>query len=135
MATTPRKRHQMSQREYRANINGINILFGAAIGFVLVGSETLDPLRFGFMLALVAGVVVSILYITASRHRLLYLVMSLVTSAILPTALGFTFGDPAMVPDKLQPTLIVWALMTAFIEFMPRAKASRDDDEAFDLHR
>lgn len=127
-------RTRMTQREYRANINGINILFGAALGFVLVGSEMLDPVRFGFMLAFTSGVVVSILYITASAKRLAYFLFALFGAAILPWVLGTTFGDPSLVPDKLQPTLIVWAIMTAFIEFVPREKPAGGED-VVELHR
>ena len=60
---------RMTPREYRANIDGLNIFFGAVLGFVLAGSEALTSIWFGFLLGATAGIVISILYIPASNKR------------------------------------------------------------------
>lgn len=65
---------KMTEREYRANLSGLNIFFGAVLGFVLAGTERMSPLGFALLLTLTASVVVTILYITASKHRLTYIV-------------------------------------------------------------
>jgi hypothetical protein len=116
---------RMTEREYRANIDGLNIFFGAVLGFVLAGSETLDNLGFGVLLAGTSGVVISILYITASEQRLAYSALSLVMIASMGRVLEDMFpGDS--IPEKLQPCLLVWALMTILVEFLPREKAEAD---------
>jgi hypothetical protein len=121
---------RMTEREYRANIDGLNIFFGAVLGFVLAGSETLDQVSFGILLAITAGIVVSILYITASQHRIQYslLALGLVLSMhrTLETLLPGTFS----LPSKLQPCLLVWALMTISVEFLPRERVDEKPDEA-----
>ncbi len=56
--------------EYRANRDGLHIVFGAVLGFVLAGSETIENLDFAFLLLLSAGAVIAILYLGSSRHGL-----------------------------------------------------------------
>jgi hypothetical protein len=117
---------RMTEREYRANIDGLNIFFGAVLGFVLAGSETLDNLGFGVMLAGTSGVVISILYITASEQRLAYSALSLVMIALMGPVYEDMFSTAGSIPEKLQPCLLVWALMTILVEFLPREKAEAD---------
>ena len=111
---------RMSRREYRANIEGLNIFFGAVLGFVLAGSEALGDAWFAFLLVATAAVVITILYITASARRLSYAVLAVVLIASMERWLEPWLPDAASIPPKLQPTLLVWALMTIFVEFMPR---------------
>ena len=117
---------RMTEREYRANIDGLNIFFGAVLGFVLAGSETLDDFGFGVLLAGTAGIVVSILYITSSEHRLGYSVLTLALIASMGTWLEQLVPGSQSIPAKLQPCLLVWALMTMSVEFLPREKAEAD---------
>ncbi|HEX8309295.1 MAG TPA: hypothetical protein VF645_12845 [Allosphingosinicella sp.] len=117
---------RMTQREYRANIDGLNIFFGAVLGFVLAGSETLDDVGFGLLLATTSGLVISILYITASRWRLTYSAVSLILIATMERPLEMLFRGPDSIPAKLQPCLMVWALMTILVEFLPRERAEAD---------
>lgn len=123
-------RMRMTQREYRANIDGLNIFFGAVLGFVLAGSETLDNFWFGFLLAATAGIVVSILYITASEQRVGYSVLALALTATMGTVLEDILPGANSLPAKLQPCLLVWALMTISVEFLPREKAEADKSTA-----
>lgn len=112
----------MTQAEYRANLNGLNIFFGAALGFVLAGTETLDAWRFTYLLAVVTGIVVSILYVSASRKRVTYAIYTLAAIAALPFIVAPILNGGLALPSKLQPTLAVWAIMTCLIEFAPREK-------------
>ena len=117
---------RMTDAEYRANLAGINTFFGAVLGFVISGIEMLDPFRFGVVLLLVAGVVISILYINASKHRLAYSLYTLGIIAALPFVVDSFSRDGFALPPKLQPTLVVWALVTIFVEFAPRERPSAD---------
>jgi hypothetical protein len=121
---------RMTEREYRANIDGLNIFFGAVLGFVLAGSETLDNVWFGVLLAATAGIVVSILYITSSAHRIAYSIVTLALIGFMPVWLEDLLPGPASVPAKLQPSLLIWALLTIFVEFLPREKAEADGPTA-----
>jgi len=115
---------RMSYGEYRANLAGLNIFFGAVLGFVMAGAERLDSWNFGLLLLLISGIVVSILYISSSPHRYTYAGLTLLFVAALPYAAAEIFHDPAALPPKLQPTLVVWAAMTIAIEFLPRERSS-----------
>jgi hypothetical protein len=117
---------RMTEREYRANIDGLNIFFGAVLGFVLAGSETLDNVWFAALLAMTSGIVISILYITASEQRLTYSALTLVLIATMGTVLEDALPGANSLPPKLQPCLLVWALMTISVEFLPREKAEAD---------
>lgn len=112
----------MSHNEYRANIAGLNIFFGAVLGMVMAGAEALDGRNFAVLLLITAGIVIAILYISASRRRIVYAMLA----GVLIAALPFVFGVLSLggsLPDKLQPTLAVWALMMTVIEFVPRQPA------------
>ena len=121
----------VTEREYRANIEGINIVFGAVLGFVLVGAEGLPVWDFCALLMLSAAVVVMILYLGSSDYKLYYAVMTAVAIGALPFVSEDLFSL-ARVP-KLQPTLAIWALMVLFVECMPRessdAKIDTDTQE------
>jgi hypothetical protein len=117
---------RMTAGEYRANINGLNTFFGAVLGFVISAIDFLDPFRFAYLLLLLSGVVISILYIHGSPHRIGYALMTLVFVAVLPRIAEPTIPDGAEFPGKIQATLAVWTLMTIFVEFMPR---EREDDK------
>jgi hypothetical protein len=59
-----------SEPEYQASLNGLAIFFGAVLGVALGSVEDLDPLAYMTLLVMVSGVVLGILYIPASRHRM-----------------------------------------------------------------
>ena len=111
---------KMSTGEYQANLSGMNTFFGAVLGFVLTGTEKLNSWQFGAVLMLLAGVVISILYISNSRHRVGYAIYTLVLAFIFPELIDFVFRGHDLVPDKVRPTLIVWTLMTILVEFWNR---------------
>jgi hypothetical protein len=111
------KRPWMTKREYRANLEGLNIVFGAVLGFVLAGAEALNSWGFARLLLLSVGAVVTILYISASKHRVVYAGLSVVIAIALPQ---IAQRMDLVVPDKLMPTLLVWSLFAIVLEFAPR---------------
>jgi hypothetical protein len=112
----------MTYGEYRANIAGLNIFFGAVLGFVMAATEKLEAWNFGLVLLLTSAVVVSILYISSSPHRLIYAALTIGFIVTLPEVVEGILHDANALPPKLQPTLAVWTLMTIAIEFLPREK-------------
>jgi hypothetical protein len=112
----------MSDEEYRANLNGISIFFGAVLGFVLAGTETLETAGFTLVLVLCSAIVVSILYISSSHRRLVYFLYTAVGIACMPQVVGLIGPAGTALPPKLIPTLAVWTAMTALVEFAPRAR-------------
>jgi uncharacterized membrane protein YgaE (UPF0421/DUF939 family) len=110
---------RVSEREYRANIEGINIVFGAVLGFVLAGAEAMTTGQFALLLLLSATVVVTILYLGSSEYRAFYGLMAIVAVAALPWLMR-ELEIPRL--EKLQPTLGVWVAMVVFLELMPRRK-------------
>jgi hypothetical protein len=111
---------RMTQREYRANLDGLNIFFGAVLGFVLAGAETLSPFAFTLLLIMTASIVITILYISSSDHRLTYTMFAIAVIATLPLLPNALMPGVAFLPRNLQPTLAVWLGMTIFVEFAPR---------------
>ena len=117
----------MTEREYRANIEGINIVFGAVLGFVLVGAEGLPVFDFMILLVLSVAIVVMILYLGSSEYKLYYAVMAAISIIALPFVAEDLFSL-ARVP-KLQPTLAIWALMISAVELIPRAPSEPDSTQ------
>ena len=117
----------MSADEYRANINGLNIFFGAVLGFVLAGTEKLSNQQFGLVLFVLATAVTTILYISSSRNRIIYSAVALAYAMAFPEIIDFVLKGQDLVPGKIRPTLLVWTLMTIGVEFLPRDPASKSD--------
>jgi hypothetical protein len=113
----------MTAREYEANLNGLNMFFGAVLGFVLAGTEKLTDLQFGVVLFFLACTVITILFISSSRHRVMYAVLALVYSASFPEMTDYVLRGHDLVSGKLRPTLLVWTAMTIMVEFWARDKA------------
>lgn len=111
----------MDEREYQANVSGLQIVFGAVLGFVLAGAENFDPSNFAALLLATIGAVVTILYISASPRRLTYTVLAVVYTLSLPWIIP-RITDGAVAPEKLAPTLIIWTLFQAGVEFAPRVR-------------
>ena len=114
---------KMTAREYEANLNGLNMFFGAVLGFVLAGTEKLTDLQFGVVLFFLACTVITILFISSSRHRVMYAVLALVYSASFPEMTDYVLRGHDLVSGKLRPTLLVWTAMTIIVEFWARDKA------------
>lgn len=115
-----------TEREAAANHAGMNTFFGAVLGFVMAGTENLDSVEFAYLLFIVAGTVISILYVSASQQRALYAALTVVLILLLPRLVEPLLDEGEQLPPKLQATLLVWTLMTILVEFLPR----RADDEA-----
>jgi hypothetical protein len=113
-----------TESEIRANHAGMNTFFGAVLGFVMAGTERLDAIEFAYVLFLVSGVVISVLYVSASPYKFAYALLTLVFIAILPRVVDPMLDAGEHLPDKLQPTLLVWTLLSVLVEFYPR----RPDD-------
>ena len=122
---------RLSDGEYEANIQGINIVFGAVLGFVLADVSGLPPGDFAVLLFLSASAVVSILYLAHSEYKLAYGALAAFVIFMIPRIMD----DPLDLPPipQLQPTLAVWALMIVLVELIPRGrerpKAPKDKPE------
>ncbi|MGB3472859.1 MAG: hypothetical protein WBA51_18735 [Erythrobacter sp.] len=112
--------YTISEKEYRANIDGMNIVFGAVLGFVLVGAEGLPVKDFALTLILSVAIVVMILYLGSSEYKLFHGLIAAISIYFLPDIAGGVL-KLAHVP-KLQPTLAIWATMVVVVELMPRTK-------------
>ena len=118
---------QMSDGEYRANLAGINMFFGAVLGFVLAGIEKLSSFQFGFVLLFLAAVVISIMFISESRHRAAYSIYAITVSLASPSLIDFTLRTKDAIPSKVLPTLLAWTLMTILVEFWARDSKGKSD--------
>lgn len=118
---------RITEREYQANINGMNIVFGAVLGFVLAGVEGLPPTDFMFVLITSAVAVIMILYLGSTDYILFY---SAFTAALI-FALPFILADQFKINPipYLQPTLIAWAVMVVGLELTPRQKPPETQPE------
>lgn len=115
------KPFRVTAREARANIAGLNIVFGAVLGFVLASTETMITRDYIFTLFTSATLATVILYVSHSKHRLVYAAIGIGFVSFLPDLLNEQFfSDASRIPEKLQPTFAVWLMMTLLVEFWPR---------------
>ena len=117
----------VTEREYRANVDGINIVFGAVLGFVLAGSESLPQTDFMILLFTSASIVISILYLSHSEYKLFYGATTAALIWFLPRITA-DFLEIESIP-ALQPTLAVWATMVLLVELMARHKPVKSEEE------
>ena len=110
----------MSEGDYRAGLSAMNIVFGAVLGFVLVGGEDLPVLDFVALLGVSALIVMMIQSIALSEYTLFSVVTTALAIYFLPD-LAEQWFSLTEVP-KLQPTLAVWAGMAVILELSPREK-------------
>ena len=110
----------VTEKEYEAGVTAQNIVFGAVLGFVLVGAQDLPIKDFMMLLFISASVVMMIQYIMLSEYKLFNIGSTALVIFLLPTASENLF-NLAQVP-KLQPTLALWAGMAVVQEMLPRAK-------------
>jgi hypothetical protein len=113
---------RVTEDEYRANLTGMNTFFGAVLGFVLADVKTTSLYDFGHLLFLSAGVVISILYVTASSHRWAYAGMTMLLIGALPYLLKDVQGDLG----RLQVTLVVWLGLAVVVELLWARQRQRD---------
>ena len=113
-----------NESEYRANIDGLNLFFGAVLGVVMATTDRLGARDFAVTLFVAATGVVTVLYVSSSRQRWIYAVLAAAFIWKLPTVLAELVTDPAGLPRHLQPTLAVWLAMVVFLEFLPRERPS-----------
>ncbi len=111
---------RITEREYRANIEGMNIVFGAVLGFVLVGAENVEVRDFIGLLVLSSAIVIMILYLGSSEYKLFNAIVTALSIAFLPF-IAVDLFDITEVPT-LQPTLAIWALMVLGVELIPRER-------------
>ncbi|MEM9084331.1 MAG: hypothetical protein AAGB23_00230 [Pseudomonadota bacterium] len=114
----------MSEGDYRAGLNAMNIVFGAVLGFVLVGGEDLPVFDFMALLGISALIVMLIQAIALSEYTLFNIAVAAAAIYYLPDVAEDWFNI-AKVP-KLQPTLAIWAAMAVLIELSPREKIDKD---------
>ena len=115
----PPSRH-ISEREYRANISGMNIVFGAVLGFVLAGAEGLAPIDFMIVLFVSALAAILILYLGSTEYILFYGAGVTLLIFFIPSILTDQLKQNPI--PYLQPTLAVWAAMVALVELLPRER-------------
>jgi membrane protein implicated in regulation of membrane protease activity len=111
---------RITEDEYRANINGMNIVFGAVLGFVLARAEGLPPTDFITVLFISALAVILILYLGTTEYILFYGACTALVIFAIPWLLSDQFKINPI--PYLQPTLIAWASMVAALELTPRVK-------------
>ncbi|KEO90949.1 hypothetical protein EH31_07905 [Erythrobacter longus] len=111
----------MKEGDYRAGLNALNIVFGAVLGFVLVGGENLPIFDFVALLAISALIVMMIQSIALSDFTLFSVVVTGVAIYFLPQMAEEWFSLTKV--PKLQPTLATWAVMATIIELSPREKS------------
>lgn len=122
---------KLTQREYEASLNALNIFFGAIIGVSLGNVENMPTKDYVFLLVITAALVTMILLVSYSHRRFMNMI-------VLAAGLGIAWYDHASpdveiltaFPDKLLPTLSVWAVMAAAVEFTERiAEPDTDEDQ------
>ena len=120
----------MADGDYRAGLNALNIVFGAVLGFVLVGGENLPIFDFVALLVISALIVMMIQSIALSDYTLFSIVFTAIAIAFLPQIAEEWFSLTRV--PKLQPTLAIWAAMATILELSPREKPDIDTKPATD---
>lgn len=112
-----------TSREIEGSIQALNIFFGAVIGISLAGIEDIPTWEYTLILVVTAAVVMTILLVSNTHRR----VSQTASMVVMLVVTYFVFHSPSVendlqlfVPEKLFPTLVVWAAMAVSTEFMPR---------------
>ena len=121
---------RMADGDYRAGLNALNIVFGAVLGFVLVGGENLPIFDFVALLVISALIVMMIQSIALSDYTLFSIVFTAIAIAFLPQIAEEWFSLTRV--PKLQPTLAIWAAMATILELSPREKPDGESTAATD---
>ncbi|WP_343344244.1 hypothetical protein WJT74_09790 [Sphingomicrobium sp. XHP0239] len=112
-----------TDREIEASIQALNIFFGAVIGISLAGIEEVPMISYLAILVMTAAVVMMILMVSNSHRRLWHAVSMVTVLGLLWWVAEIDPADSAFIddmPDRLLPTLTVWAAMALLTEFAPR---------------
>jgi hypothetical protein len=116
----------MTHGEYAANKSGLNIFFGAIIGVIMADVESLGAAQYSILLVATASLVVTLLFIGASRRPLIYF---LVAAFFLFSVYGSMeryeseLGVSAQwIANRYLPVFAVWLGMLAVVEFAPRER-------------
>ncbi len=120
---------RLTQREYEATINALNIFFGAIIG-VSLGNITEIPLDdYVILLVIISALVSSILLVTYTHRRVWNSVM--LTGVLLAAWYAESDSSGAVIdfPERVLPTLTVWAALAVMTEFSDRAEDPRADQD------
>ena len=120
----------MTPGEYRANVDGLNLFFGAVLGVVMATTDRLGARDFTITLFVTATLVVTLLYVSSGRHRVAYALFAAAVLAFLPRILGPLLTDPAGIPPHLQPTLLVWLGFIVLVELGGRDEPATEKPEA-----
>jgi len=119
---------RMADGDYRAGLNALNIVFGAVLGFVLVGGENLPIFDFVALLVISALIVMMIQSIALSDYTLFSIVFTAIAIAFLPQIAEEWFSLTRV--PKLQPTLAIWAAMATILELSPREKPDGESTDS-----
>lgn len=126
MATQKRKLGVMTQEEYEANKNGVNIFFGAVMGIVIADAPNLSAIDYGLALTIGASMVVTLLYISASTRKIFFTLYAATMIISLWAIVQFSDLLPAdiatWVINRPLPAFAVWFLFCITIEFAPRER-------------
>ena len=113
---------KMSEGDYRAGLNALNIVFGAVLGFVLVGGEELPIFDFVALLAISALIVMLIQSIALSEYTLFSVAATAIVIYLLPEVAEDWFSLTRV--PKLQPALATWAVMATLLEMSLRDRTN-----------
>ncbi len=110
--------NKLTQREYEASLNALNIFFGAIIGVSLGNIEAMSVEDYVVLLLATATIVSTILIVSYSHRRIWNMMMMF-------SLLGLAWyvdiykvkGIDIDFPEKLLPTLSVWAGLAVLLEF------------------
>ena len=123
-----------TRREKAGTIDGINLFFGALLGANLGVADRLPAMSYAQVMALLAGLVVTIRIVSVSERRL-YAYVSLAAYVVLMMVVLLVpaLGIDGLARDDLQRlalTLAIWVGATVLVEFMPVRDAASPADEA-----
>ena len=113
---------KMSEGDYRAGLNALNIVFGAVLGFVLVGGEELPIFDFVALLAISALIVMLIQSIALSEYTLFSVAATAIVIYLLPEVAEDWFSLTRV--PKPQPALATWAVMATLLEMSLRDRTN-----------
>jgi len=120
---------RLTQREYEATINALNIFFGAIIG-VSLGNITEIPMDdYVILLVIISAMVSSILLVTYTHRRIWNSVMLAGVLLAAWYAESDSSGGIIDFPERVLPTLTVWAVLAVVTEFSDRAEDPKTDQD------
>ncbi len=113
-----------TESEYRSNLTGLSTFFGAVLGFVMPEPSASMAWNSPMSCSWSAGPSSRSWYVHASSQKIIYSVLTFLLIAALPYILANVLDQGESLPDKLEPTLFEWALLSVVVECFPR----RPDD-------